>query len=285
MKGIILAGGTGSRLWPITRGISKQLLPIFDKPLVHYPISTLMLAGIREILIITSPEDQPAFQRLLSNGEELGIHIEYEIQSSPDGLAQAFIIGEKFIGSNKVALALGDNIFHGAGLGTQLQLLTNVVGASIFAYRVTDPESYGVVEFTSDGKVLSIEEKPAIPKSKYAVPGLYFYDETVVPIAKSIKPSKRGELEITAVNQVYLNQGNLNITVLDRGTAWLDTGTFDSFHAAASYVKIVEERQGNKIACLEEIAWRNRWISDEQLLNLAEKYQNNPYATYLKQLL
>ena len=285
MKGIILAGGTGSRLWPITRGISKQLLPIFDKPLVHYPISTLMLAGIREILIITSPEDQPAFQRLLSNGEELGIHIEYEIQSSPDGLAQAFLIGERFIGSNKVALALGDNIFHGAGLGTQLQLLTNVVGASIFAYRVNDPESYGVVEFTSDRKVLSIEEKPAIPKSKYAVPGLYFYDETVVSIAKSIKPSKRGELEITAVNQVYLNQGNLNITVLDRGTAWLDTGTFDSFHAAASYVKIVEERQGNKIACLEEIAWRNRWISDEQLLNLVEKYQNNPYATYLKQLL
>ena len=263
----------------------KQLLPIFDKPLVHYPISTLMLAGIREILIITSPEDQPAFQRLLSNGEELGIHIEYEIQSSPDGLAQAFLIGERFIGSNKVALALGDNIFHGAGLGTQLQLLTNVVGASIFAYRVNDPESYGVVEFTSDRKVLSIEEKPAIPKSKYAVPGLYFYDETVVSIAKSIKPSKRGELEITAVNQVYLNQGNLNITVLDRGTAWLDTGTFDSFHAAASYVKIVEERQGNKIACLEEIAWRNRWISDEQLLNLVEKYQNNPYATYLKQLL
>ena len=285
MKGIILAGGTGSRLWPITQGISKQLLPIYDKPLVHYPISTLMLAGIREILLITSAEDQPAFQRLLSTGEDLGIQIEYKIQPSPDGLAQAFIIGEKFIASNKVALALGDNIFHGAGLGTQLRTLTNIVGASIFAYRVNDPERYGVVEFSSDGKVLSIEEKPVLPKSRYAVPGLYFYDESVVEIAKNVKPSYRGELEITSVNQSYLDQGNLNITVLDRGTAWLDTGTFDSFHAAASYVKIVEERQGNKIACLEEIAWRNHWIDDNQLLKLAEKYQNNPYATYLKQLL
>jgi len=285
MKGIILAGGTGSRLWPITRGISKQLLPIYDKPLVHYPISTLMLAGIREILLITTAEDQPAFQRLLSRGEELGIQIEYEIQSSPDGLAQAFIIGEKFIASNKVVLALGDNIFHGAGLGTQLRSLTNIVGASIFAYRVNDPERYGVVEFSPDGRVLSIEEKPVLPKSRYAVPGLYFYDEAVVEIAKNVKPSYRGELEITSVNQAYLDQGNLNITVLDRGTAWLDTGTFDSFHAAASYVKIVEERQGNKIACLEEIAWRNHWIDDDQLLKLAEKYQNNPYATYLKHLL
>ena len=285
MKGIILAGGTGSRLWPITRGISKQLLPIYDKPLVHYPISTLMLAGIREILLITSEEDQPAFQRLLSRGEELGIEIAYAIQPSPDGLAQAFIIGEKFIDSNKVALALGDNIFHGAGLGTHLQSLTNVVGASIFAYRVNDPESYGVVEFSLSGKVISIEEKPLNPKSKYAVPGLYFYDESVVEIARNVKPSGRGELEITSVNQVYLEQGDLNITVLDRGTAWLDTGTFESFHAAASYVKIVEERQGNKIACLEEIAWRNNWIDDDQLILLAEKYQNNPYGTYLKQLL
>ena len=285
MKGIILAGGTGSRLWPITRGISKQLLPIYDKPLVHYPISTLMLAGIREILLITSEEDQPAFQRLLSRGEELGIEIAYAIQPSPDGLAQAFIIGEKFIDSNKVALALGDNIFHGAGLGTHLQSLTNVVGASIFAYRVNDPESYGVVEFSLSGKVISIEEKPLNPKSKYAVPGLYFYDESVVEIARNVKPSGRGELEITSVNQVYLEQGDLNITVLDRGTAWLDTGTFESFHAAASYVKIVEERQGNKIACLEEIAWRNNWINDNQLIYLAEKYQNNPYGTYLKQLL
>lgn len=285
MKGIILAGGTGSRLWPITRGISKQLLPIYDKPLVHYPISTLMLAGIREILLITSAADQPAFQRLLSTGEELGIQIEYKIQPSPEGIAQAFIIGEKFIAANKVALALGDNIFHGAGLGTQLRTLTSISGASIFAYRVNDPERYGVVEFTPDGKVLSIEEKPVLPKSRYAVPGLYFYDESVVEIAKNVKPSDRGELEITSVNQSYLDQGNLKITVLDRGTAWLDTGTFNSFHAAASYVKIVEERQGNKIACLEEIAWRNHWIDDNQLMKLAEKYQNNPYATYLKQLL
>ena len=244
-----------------------------------------MLAGIREILLITSEEDQPAFQRLLSRGEELGIEIAYAIQPSPDGLAQAFIIGEKFIASNKVALALGDNIFYGAGLGTQLQSLTNVVGASIFAYRVDNPEIYGVVEFASSGKVISIEEKPLKPKSKYAVPGLYFYDESVVEIARNVKPSSRGEVEITSVNQVYLEQGDLNITVLDRGTAWLDTGTFESFHAAASYVKIVEERQGNKIACLEEIAWRNNWIDDDQLFNLAEKYQNNPYATYLKQLL
>ena len=285
MKGIILAGGTGSRLWPITRALSKQLLPIYDKPLVHYPISTLMLAGIREILLITSAEDQPSFQRLLSHGEDLGIQIEYAIQPSPDGLAQAFIIGERFIGTNKVALALGDNIFHGVGLGTQLQSLTNVTGASIFAYRVNDPERYGVVEFSIDGKVISIEEKPSHPKSTYAVPGLYFYDESVVDIAKSIKPSSRGELEITSVNQSYLDRGDLNITVLDRGTAWLDTGTFESFHAAASYVKIVEERQGSKIACLEEIAWRNNWINDDQLLKLAARYQSNPYATYLNQLL
>lgn len=285
MKGIILAGGTGSRLWPITRGISKQLLPIYDKPLIHYPLATLMLTGIREILVITTPDDQTAFQKLLSDGEDLGMHIRYAIQPKPDGLAQAFIIGEDFIGGEKVALILGDNIFHGAGLGTQLQSLINIDGAQIFAYKVNDPERYGVVEFSPNRKVISIEEKPSNPKSKYAVPGLYFYDESVIEIAKYIKPSDRGELEITSVNQEYLQKGQLSITILERGTAWLDTGTFDSFHAASSYVKIVEERQGNKIACLEEIAWRNHWIDDAALFSLAEKYQGNPYGQYLRQLL
>lgn len=285
MKGIILAGGTGSRLWPITRGISKQLLPIYDKPLIHYPLATLMLAGIREILIITTKEDQAAFQRLLADGEDLGIQIQYAVQENPDGLAQAFLIGEKFINGGKVALVLGDNIFYGAGLGTQLRSLTDINGANIFAYKVNDPERYGVVEFSLDKKVVSIEEKPSKPKSKYAVPGLYFYDESVVEVARKVKPSNRGELEITSVNQAYLELGELVVTVLERGTAWLDTGTLDSLHAASSYVKIVEERQGNKVSCLEEIAWRNQWIDDEQLLKLAEKYKNNPYATYLKQLL
>lgn len=285
MKGIILAGGTGSRLWPITRGISKQLLPIYDKPLVHYPLATLMLAGIRELLLISTPEDQAQFQRLLSNGRDLGIQISYATQPKPEGLAQAFLIGEEFMDGGKVALVLGDNIFHGAGLGSQLKSLTDVVGANIFAYKVNDPERYGVVEFSSVGKVISIEEKPLTPKSKYVVPGLYFYDESVVEIARNIKPSRRGELEITSVNQKYLEQGNLSITRLERGTAWFDTGTFDSFHTASAYVKIVEERQGNKIACLEEIAWRNEWISDRQLLDIAIKYQNNPYGIYLQQLL
>jgi glucose-1-phosphate thymidylyltransferase len=285
MKGIVLAGGTGSRLWPITRGISKQLLPIYDKPLVHYPLATLMLAGIREILLVTTPEDQTAFKKLLSDGESIGIEIQYAVQEKPEGLAQAFLIGEHFIAGQKTALILGDNIFHGVGLGAQLKSLAQINGAEIFAYKVSDPERYGVVDFASDGKVLSIEEKPKKPKSKYAVPGLYFYDESVVDIAKNIKPSARGELEITSINQEYLRIGKLKTTILERGTAWLDTGTIDSFNAAATYVKIVEERQGNKIACLEEIAWRNKWISDSQLLELSNEYNGNSYGDYLRQLL
>jgi len=285
MKGIILAGGSGSRLWPITRAMSKQLLPVYDKPLVHYPLATLMLAGISEILIITTPEDQPAFKRLLSHGGDLGIEIEYAVQEQPNGLAEAFIIGKDFIGQEKVALILGDNIFHGAGLGTQLRTLTNVNGAAIFAYKVSDPERYGVVDFAPDGSVISIEEKPVKPKSKFAIPGLYFYDQLVIEIAKSIQPSARKELEITSINQEYLKLGKLKTNILERGTAWLDTGTFDSFNAASAYVKIVEERQGNKIACLEEIAWRNKWISDSQLLKLVDGYNGNSYGNYLAQLL
>ena len=285
MKGIVLAGGTGSRLWPITRGISKQLLPIYDKPLVHYPLATLMLAGIREILLISTLEDQPAFQRLLSDGNDLGISIEYAVQVKPNGLAEAFLIGEEFIAGQKVALILGDNIFHGSGLGTQLKLLTGIDGAHIFGYKVSEPKHYGVVEFSPEGRVISLEEKPSSPRSKYAIPGLYFYDESVVEIAKKVTPSHRGEIEITSVNQEYLRRERLSITVLERGTAWLDTGTFDSFNAASMYVKIVEERQGNKISCLEEIAWRNHWINDEELLILAEKYQGNPYGEYLAELI
>ena len=280
----MLAGGTGARLWPITKGISKQLLPIYDKPLVHYPLGTLMLAGIREILLITTPDDQPSFKRLLGDGKNLGIEIQYAIQDKPDGLAQAFLIGEDFIDSESVALILGDNIFHGAGLGTQLRTMRDISGAHIFAYKVRDPERYGVVEFDSENRVLSIEEKPTRPRSHYAVPGLYFYDNQVVEIAKHVQPSALGELEITSVNQQYLDRGMLTTTVLERGTAWLDTGTFDSFHAAASYVKIVEERQGNKISCLEEIAWRNGWITSDQLWDLAEQYQGNPYGEYLRQI-
>ena len=285
MKGIVLAGGTGSRLWPITLGVSKQLLPIYDKPLVHYPISTLMLAGIREILLITTPEDQQSFQRLLGDGKKYGISISFAAQESPDGLAQAFIIGESFIGSDSCALVLGDNIFYGDGLGSQLKFLTNLEGAHIFAYKVKDPERYGVVEFDQSGKVISLEEKPKKPKSNYVVPGLYFYDNSVVEIAKSVKLSSRGELEITSVNQAYLLKGNLKTTVLERGTAWLDTGTFESLNAASAFIQIIEERQGQKVSCLEEVAWRNGWITDTELLARADEYKSSPFSGYLKGLL
>jgi glucose-1-phosphate thymidylyltransferase len=285
MKGIVLAGGTGSRLWPITKGLSKQLLPVYDKPLVYYPLGTLFLAGIDDILIITSPHDLPSFERLLGDGSQFGCSFSYATQAEPNGLAEAFIIGEDFIENSDVALILGDNLFHGVGLGQQLRGVDTQGGATIFAYKVSNPESYGVVEFSSDGKVLSIEEKPEHPKSNYAVPGLYFYDNQVVEIAKTIKPSLRGELEITSINQRYLLEGRLNTRVLERGTTWLDTGTFDSLHAAASYVQIIEERQGSKISCLEEVAWRNGWISDQNLIQIASNYNGNPYSKYLIELL
>jgi glucose-1-phosphate thymidylyltransferase len=285
MKGIVLAGGTGSRLWPITKGISKQLLPVYDKPLIHYSLGTLFMAEIREILIITTPEDLASFKRLLGDGSEFGVTFEFAVQVKPNGLAEAFIIGEKFIADEKVSLILGDNIFHGVGLGRQLQEIKNNNGATIFAYKVSNPESYGVVEFAENGKVISIEEKPLVPKSNYAVPGLYFYGPQVVEIAKQIKPSKRGELEITSVNDFYLNAGELNTRVLERGTTWLDTGTIQNLHAASSYVQIIEERQGSKISCLEEIAWRNGWISNTKLEQLAAAYGLNPYGLYLLNLL
>jgi glucose-1-phosphate thymidylyltransferase len=285
MKGIVLAGGTGSRLWPITWGVSKQLLPIYDKPLIHYPIATLMLAGIREILIITTGQDEASFSRLLGNGDEFGVRFKFAVQHSPDGLAQAFLIGETFIGKDKCALVLGDNVFYGAGFGTQLKGLNDIDGAHIFAYKVSDPKRYGVVEFDSLGNVLSIEEKPDNPKSQYVVPGLYFYDNSVVDIAKSIIPSKRGELEITAVNDYYLNMNQLVCSIIPRGTAWLDTGTFESLNSASTFIQIIEERQGLKVSCLEEIAWRNGWISDSQLLSRAAEYKSSPYADYLRELL
>lgn len=281
MKGIVLAGGTGSRLWPITKGVSKQLLPVYDKPLIHYPLGTLLLAGIREILIITTPEDLPSFQRLLGDGSLYGASFTYAVQPKPNGLAEAFIIGEHFISRDHVALILGDNIFHGVGLGKQLKEINSSRGATIFAYKVADPERYGVVEFSEGGKVLSIEEKPTKPKSNYAVPGLYFYDSEVVEIAKSVTPSKRGELEITSVNEAYLTQGKLTTRILERGTTWLDTGTIQTLHAASSYVQIIEERQGSKISCLEEIAWRNGWISNSELNAVGKSYGSNPYGKYL----
>lgn len=285
MKGIVLAGGTGSRLWPITKGVCKQLLPVYDKPLIHYPLGTLFLAGIKEILIITTPEDRNSFQRLLGDGSDYGVRFEYAIQEKPNGLAEAFIIGEEFISKENVALILGDNIFYGNGLGNQLKQIDPSHGATIFAYKVSDPSRYGVVEFSKEMKVISIEEKPANPKSNYAVPGLYFYDSNVVEIAKTIKPSARGELEITTVNERYLVNGKLTTKILDRGTAWLDTGTIQTLHAASSYVQIIEERQGSKISCLEEIAWRNGWISEADLRKLILGYGKNPYGAYLQGLL
>jgi len=285
MKGVILAGGSGTRLYPITMGVSKQLMPIYDKPMIYYPLSTLMLAGIKDILIITTPEDQQQFKRLLSNGNQWGCNIQYEVQEKPNGLAQAFVIGEKFIGKDPVALVLGDNIFYGSGFSNLLQRSANPDGAIIFAYPVSDPERYGVVEFNKDLIAVSIEEKPAKPKSNYAVPGLYFYDNTVVEIAKNIAPSARGEYEITDVNRKYLADKKLKVAVLNRGFAWLDTGTFESLHDASEFVRVIEKRQGFKIGCLEEIAYRMGFINKDQLNILAKKFEKSGYGEYLKGIL
>lgn len=281
MKGIILAGGTGSRLHPITLGISKQLVPVYDKPMIYYPLSTLMLAGITDILIITTPQDSEQFSRLLGDGTQWGINLSYAVQPSPNGLAQAFLIGEEHIGDEKVALVLGDNIFYGPGLGTQLQQLADIEGAAVFGYHVADPSAYGVVEFDSDGTAVSLEEKPEHPKSNFAVPGLYFYDNHVIEIARNLTPSPRGELEITDVNRVYLERGTLQVSVLPRGTAWLDTGTFDSLNDASNYVRTIEARQGQKIGSPEEIAWRMRYINEVHLQTIAEPLLKSGYGKNL----
>ncbi|PBC61536.1 glucose-1-phosphate thymidylyltransferase [Streptomyces sp. Tue6028] len=285
MRGILLAGGTGSRLWPLTRSVSKQLLPVFDKPMVYYPISTLMMAGIREILIITTPEDQSQFRRLLGDGSQLGLRIEYMAQERPEGIAQAFVLGADFIGGESVALILGDNIFHGSGLGTRLARNDDMKGGRVFAYQVANPSAYGVVEFDELGRALSIEEKPARPRSRYAVPGLYFYDHHVVDVARGLRPSGRGELEITDVNRVYMEAGALHVTRLDRGTAWLDTGTFTSMVQASEFVRVIEDRQGFKIGCVEEAAWRAGLIDDDRLRELAQPLLKSGYGHYLLGLL
>jgi len=284
MKGIILAGGTGSRLWPITKGVSKQLLPVYDKPMIHYPLSTLMAAGLREVLIITTPEDSDSFSRLLGDGSPWGMRIEYAVQLKPEGLAQAFLIAEDFLAGDSAALILGDNLFYGPRLGRHLSELNSISGGHVFAYEVANPSEYGVVEFDESGTALSIEEKPSAPKSNFAVPGLYFYDSSVVDVAKEIKPSARGELEITAVNEHYLKAGSLTVTVLERGTAWLDTGTFRSLQDAGEFVRVMEDRTGTKVGCVEEIAWRNGWIDDAQLRQLAESLIKSGYGEYLVRL-